>query len=453
MHTTQEWHQHAGFNMTQAQVSHKKAHHQNDRSRRAHEDTVMDNVSAYNELSASIDQKVKNSQRLLDKLHRRAGSLETSIGSSKQSLQQLEAALRAKEPPLQLCMWRMEQREKRPLREQVRDISEVALESEKQNLIDTQRKLAECIKRTKGTIADLEDKLQEVRHDIDQKKQALSIDEMVQRNTQRSFQTVLDRTPPPERSGGMSPMGGTYRSSANNAPMHESSRNEINRHKEADRLNLSAGDREDVAKAMREDAAKLVAKCQKQADDASRKTERAMQERVNENQQVRRRLEEEVKETIAKIEHTKVTMSETRYQMKALEEPMDLTATCASWRKQRATKEHITDPVSTKLQEHQMFVVRAHQDLKGHHATEKTNLHDLKERLQHLKDDLRDKTASLHIDLNCLTHEGNYINGKATNTLSKEKYHRAMRLDRSFVPGASGTPGLPLTTRYPLSAR
>ena len=42
---------------------------------------------------------------------------------------QLEAALASKEAPLALCAWRMEQREKRPLREQVRDTVEVCLEA------------------------------------------------------------------------------------------------------------------------------------------------------------------------------------------------------------------------------------------------------------------------------------------------------------------------------------
>ena len=46
-------------------------------------------------------------------------------------------------------------------------------------------------------------------------------------------------------------------------------------------------------------------------------------------------------------------------QIKALEEPMELTSTCNSWRKQRATTEHILDPVSTKLTEHQVTVFAA----------------------------------------------------------------------------------------------
>lgn len=432
--------------MTQAQQSHGKAHKQMEKSQRAHDDTVNDNVSCYNDVQGSMEQKVKNTYRLLDKLQRRAGALENSIDQSKHSLGQLEAALRAKEAPLQLCMWRMEQREKRPLREQVRDIVEVSLEVEKSTLVDTQKRLGEGVKRAKAMIQDLEEKLEEVKHDIGQKKQALSIDEMCLRNTKRSYQTVLERTPPPHASGS-GRMQTTQKAYSSSLPLHESNRNETNRHQDAERLNQSGSTREDAAKALRDDNSKLIIRCQKTAEEACAKTERSMQERVNENQQVRRRLEDEVRATQDKIDNTKNIISETRYQMKALEEPMDLTATCSSWRKQRATKEHISDPVSTKLREHQMTVLKASQDLSGHHTAEKGNLHDLKERRDRLKEDLKDKTSALHIDLNCLTHEGTYSNGKPSRTMAKEGYRRLMSMDRTFAPGASGAPNMPLTAR------
>merc|ERR1719464_2043818 len=108
---------------------------------------------------------------------------------------------------------------------------------------------------------------------------------------------------------------------------------------------------------------------------------------------MRRRLEDEIRETKGKIDHTKDTINETRNQIKALEEPMDMTSTCASFRRQRATREHMHDPVSTRIQEHQMSTHRAHQELLAHHAEEKANLQDLNERLERLKDDLRDKTG------------------------------------------------------------
>eukprot|EP00439_Symbiodinium_sp_Y106_P081264 s42_g20.t1 len=186
MHTTQDWVQHAQFNMYQAQSTHRKAHDQQERSAKAHSEVMSDNMGMYGELHTSLDHKVKTSQRLLDKLTHRAQSVENSLQHTRATLHKLEEALAAKEgsgsykisfreAPLALCMWRMEQRERRPLREQVRDTVEVCLEVEKATLMDAQRKLKDSIKKTRATIAALESKLDELRHDIQQKTQALSV--------------------------------------------------------------------------------------------------------------------------------------------------------------------------------------------------------------------------------------------------------------------------------------
>lgn len=443
MHTASEWHQNSTLNMTQAQQSHRKANKQNDASRKAHEETMNDNLSMYSDVQSSLKQKVQTSYRLIDALQKRADSLENSIQQQQGSLAQLEAALRAKDPPMQLCLHRMEQRERRPLREQVRDTPEVALEAEKATLTDTQRRLGDAIRRTKAMVGELEAKLKEVRHDLEHKGQALGIDEACLRTAQRSHQQMLElaKTPLSPLRSPLAQKGHTAQAS-----LQESSRNELNRQQEALRLSQQAASCEEVARVQRDDNKLLAARCQKAADDARAKTEHALQERINENQQMRRRLEAEIRETGGRIDHTRSTISETRAQIKALDEPADLTTTCSSFRKQRATKEHISDPVTTKLAEHQLVVIRAREELSSHHQQEKSNLQELHERRERLRDDMRDKTAALYIDLNCLTHEAAHANGKPTTFLSKNKVSRAMKIDSRFVP----TPGatlLPMTAR------
>jgi len=444
MHTPHEWHQHTGFNMSQAQHSHKRASRQNDTSRRAHEETVSENLGRYGALQGSLEQKVQDSNRLISNLQHRADSLQNSIQKTTHSLAQLEAAYQAKEPQIQLCLWRMAQREKRPLREQVRDNAEITLESEKATLIETQKKLSEAIKRTKGTITDLEDKLAEVRHDIDHKVQAVGIDETCLRTAQRSYQTVVENVLPGTSTGA----GHTGSLKGTNAriSLQETTRNEMNRHQEAARLGHSGVAREEKAKGLRDDNSMLIARCQKAADEAAAKTGRFLQDRISDNQQMRRKLEGEIRETKAKIDHTRDTINETRNQIKALEEPMDMTTTCASFRRQRATREHIHDPVSTKIQEHQMTVHRAHQDLIGHHASEKTNLQDLNERMNRLKEDLRDKTSAQHIDSNCLSHQAQHHNLTMPFTYSSKSRHSGRRSDVTSLAG-SAMPVLPMTAR------
>lgn len=307
MHTTQEWVQHAHFNMHQAQSTHRKAHDQQERSAKAHSEVMSDNMGMYGELHTSLDHKVKTSQRLLDKLMHRAQSVENSLQHTRATLQKLEEALAAKEAPLALCMWRMEQRERRPLREQVRDTVEVCLEVEKATLIDAQRKLKDSIKKTRATIAALESKLDELRHDIQQKTQALSVDELCLRTTTRSFDATADRATSfrPSGSAGqnMPPSSHARRrvagtsSARHEVAAHESARNEVVRQQEAVRLNQSAVHREEAAKDLRDEAAKLIQRMARAADEATAKSDKAMKDRVNENQQMRRRLENELRET------------------------------------------------------------------------------------------------------------------------------------------------------------
>ncbi|CAJ1401656.1 unnamed protein product [Effrenium voratum] len=458
MHTTQEWVQHAQYNMYSAQSTHRKAMDQQDRSNRTHGEVMSDNMGMYNELHTSLEQKVKTSQRLLDKLLHRAQSVENSLQHTRQTLQKLEEALAAKEAPLALCTWRMEQRERRPLREQVRDTVEVCLEVEKAALVDAQRKLKDFIKKTKATIAALESKLEEVRHDIAQKTQALSVDELCLRTTSRSFDQVAERSiqrPTGSPSRNMPPSTHARRRTAgaqaarHEVASHESARNEVLRQQEALRLNQSAVHREEAAKELREEASKLVQRLARAAEEATSKSDKSMKDRVNENQQMRRRLEQELRETCNQINMTKGTIQDTKSQIRSLEEPMELTSTCASWRKQRATKEHIHDPVTTTIQEHQMTLLRCHEDLRQHHQNEKTILQELQEKKEQLKEDLRDKTAALHIDLNCLTHEATCLNGKPSPAISRQRLPKAMKVDPTFVPN----PGHTMIVQMPLTAR
>jgi len=438
MHTPQEWHRSAGANMGQAQHTQGRALRQNDTSLRSHHENHGEQLGRYGNLTGALEQKVADSSRLVDGLQRRAESLDNSIQKTQHSLAMLHAAHQAKDPMIQLCLWRLSRRERRPLREQKRDPAEILLEQEKETLKETQRRLGEAMRRTEYVIRDLEDKLQEVRHDIDHKVQALGIDQTCLRTTQRSHGTYHEAGRPNSMPPGGGTMGGIPSHRGVNPRMapHDTHRNEMKRHQDATTLGHSGGAKEERAKALRDENSQLISRTQKAADDAVAKTERGLQDAIHENQDVRRRLEGEIAETRAKIDHTKDTMAETRAQIRSLEEPGDNAATCASFRRQRATREHIHDPVSTRIQEHQMSTHRAHQELLAHHAEEKANLQDLNERLERLKDDLRDKTAAMHIDGDCLTHQAGhhtlsmpFNNATATGTL------RGRRHDHSYGMG------------------
>jgi chromosome segregation ATPase len=448
MHQPQDWHGTASKNMDHARTMQDHAHRQNETSFQAHEATMGDNMSSYNDVQTSMKQKVHNSYRLIDTLQKRAGSLENSIQQAQKSLADLEDALRAKDPSMQLCMHRLEKRERRPHREMVQDKAEEKLEDEKTVLMDTQKRLSDSIKRTKNMIHDLEGKLKEVRHDLDHKTQALSIDETCLRSTMRSYQTVMELTGRAAMSpAGRVPIG--HRNNGAQAAMQESHKNELSRQQGTSKLNQAAAAMEEQNRALREDSKKVILRCQKAADDAVASSEHALQERVNDSQQMKRRLEAELAATNNKIDHTRNTIAETRAQIKALDEPIDNTSTCQSYRQQRATKEHIVDPVTTNLNRHQQMVLRARDDLVAHNEKEKDNLRELQERRDRLSDDIRDKTCGLHIDLDCLSHStAGHLNGKPSMHLSKTQLNRSLKVDPRFVP----TPGA-MTASFPMSTR
>jgi len=422
-HTINDWHNSSHLNMSQAVNSQRQAAKQCDSSRMGHETAVNDNVGMYGQLGDTMDQKVRMSYRLREMLQHRAEAMAESCRQTKQSLAALEEALRAKEQPMRLTKWRMEQREKRPHREQVQDKVEIALENQKATLADTQRKLSEAISRTKDCIQMLDDKHVELESDIAKKTQALHIDEMCLRTTGRSHRTAVEHTPRSRALGGS--LGGTTRPSSalnmgstimgstrlpaagrtisgHDINFHDGTRNEVGRQQGAVSLDQSAVKLEGMASQLRDDNRKLIMWCERAAEESAAQTERAFQERIDENKQMRRRLERELAETDAKIEHTKDTMFETKGHIQALEEPLSNVAACDAWRKQRTTKEHIYDPVTTKMQEHEGVVKQLQGELHDQHQAERENLQSLQKRRQELQDDLRDKTTALQLDSNCL---------------------------------------------------
>ena len=333
---------------------------------------------------------------------------------------------------------------------------------EKTTLIDAQGKLKEFIKKTRAAITSLEGKLEELRYDIQQKSQALSVDELCLRTTSRSLETVSERSTFLRQGGQGASSGcsgsrnlpskirGGAQSARHEVASQEGSRNEILSQQEALRLNHSAIHREQAAKELREEASKLIQRVARAAEDATAKTDKSMKDRVNENQQMRRRLESELRETCNQINVTKNTIQDTKTQIRSLEEPMELTSTCASWRQQRASREKTQDPVSSTLQQHQMILLRCHEDLRQHHQNEKNILQELQEKKEQLKEDLQDKTCALHIDLNCLTHEATCLNGKPSPAISRQRLPKAMKVDPTFVP----TPRAhAMVTHLPLTAR
>jgi len=276
---------------------------------------------------------------------------------------------------------------------------ETALEDERACLAETQRKLQEAMLVTKSMISVLVDKSEELKGNIDEKMQALSVDELCLRTTHRSWHASAGSRSPSSRVS----TGTTPRRAGTMQAVEVSSRNEIKRQQEARNNDVAARRREEAAAELVKDNQLLVQRCQKVAKDALVRTEKCLQERVVEVRQMRKRLENELQETQRKVEHTRNTISETQSQIHAIQEPIALCSTHASWRKQRADREQIMDPVETQLETQKQKLMRATEELRSHRQNEKNILTALGEQVERLKEDLKDKTVALNIDVSCLS--------------------------------------------------
>lgn len=423
-----EWHSHANSNISMAYSTQAAAMKQMDLSRKANQDAFSESLAMCNDLNNQLEDKVKACCRLIEKLNNKVKSVEASIVGLKESHQHLLRALREKEPPLSLCAWRMEQREKRPLREHVRDDVEIALEEERAVLIDSQKMLGDASKLAIRMVASLEGKRDELMQNIEQKSQALAVDELCLRNTQRSFNSQLSPrscTPLSSRSSKAASSGLPSPSARKNGIDSRAIDNEVTCQQES-RLHSSARSREEAAKDMREDIAKLIARCEKLHVEAAAKTERSLQERIHEMQLMKKRIETEARETKKKEEHTKTTIAETRSQISSLEEPMALWASHSSWRRQASSKERGLDPAEISLEEQKRQLMRTTEELRKHRQVEKSILTDLQEQMDRLKEDLRDKTAAINIDMNCLTHQNEMMSPLLADPQARARYVKLM---------------------------
>lgn len=458
MQSPQKWRHQTAFNVAQAQQLKDLAGRQADLSQRAREDLATHHLGMTSELGATLAQKVSDSSGLIETLERRAESLENSIHRASQSLAQLEQAYSAKEVPLHVCESRMEQRKARPARELVHDAVEISLEEERAVLLEAQRKLGDAGKKTKAVLAELTKKLEKVRLDVEEKKQALGVDEMCLRTADSTFQTSLDRTMRSETSrsdlssAGLSSPGRKRFNAHDPLALHEGIRNELIRQRKVAYVDQLISSREQAATALLEENASLLAETDRATEEATATTNRRLKERADESQQARNKLESELNEMHSKIEQVVGTITETRVHMKALDEPMALNSSCTAWRRQRGRREDITDPVSAMLKDHQETVHRAHQELSGQQHKEQATLGSLQERRQKLVDDIRDKTLALNIDRGCIVSgSGQALPGsRSNNEPGRADHARLGTADSTLqkVLGSAASPSL-RTPRLP----
>jgi hypothetical protein len=445
-----DWHSSANSTMSNAYSSQVKALKQMEKSRKDHQDCLEENAVIYNELQHSLAHKVASSQAVIDGLSSQADCLDRWVANVLRSHAELQAASRATEGPFRLCTWRMGQREKRPLREHIRDRVSVALEQEKTVITSVDKKLNEAMKVSLAVRAELQMKIDELRRDVELKAQGLKGDELcfvtVARHASQSSSgrpgtprrpssARVGRRPGPPLPHGPAPLRGSRPSTASGSrPSSQAesigSRPMSARGLGARRPACNSGrrgtplsgcsypkresersasisepvDHELAARKLCTMNAKLLKQCGKWYADARCSTDKALQERVHEIQEMRKRLELEEKATLKKLRHTKGCIAETRNQMESLEEPMALCSMHSSWKSSGDGR--LKDQVEIRLEEQKLHLLQTNKELRENRQLEKGIFTDLANQMERLKEELKDKTVALSIDLCCLT-QGN----------------------------------------------
>lgn len=407
----------------------KAAQKQGELSKNALQECLDNSNAILHELQSSLRGKVADSQFIVDAMNGRIDSMSKCISSLKQSHDQLAASLHARQGPMTLCAWRMGQRERRPLREHTRDAVAVALEEERTSLFNMDKKINEAMKDTVSMISTMQISRDRIFHDLHLKKHAMKVDELtLHTHGGGGFASSAPPGPPlptgnrpttpsgrpgsrPRSAGSSqfsrpSSMGSRPRSAGPGVGRRvpaASQGHEFKCQQEVRRMQNDVSGREQAAKERREENQRLCRLFEQIAVEAKAKTETVLKEHVSTLQQAKKRLETETAETKKKLHNAQTLISETKTQIEQLEEPMTL---CCRHSKP-ATKnargsDQAADPVAARLQEQKHKLIQTTKDLRDHRLLERGLLIGLDDHLERLKEDLKDKTAALAIDLNCL---------------------------------------------------
>jgi len=389
--------------MGAAQAAHQNAMNQADSSAQAHDDTVNATHDMYKDVVGVMDQKASNTKTLVETLQNRAWCLDGSLQQTRESLLQLQTAMRAKDGPMQLCLWRLGERTKRcNKREQVRDDAEIALEEERATLLQTQMDLANSIEQTKDMIRQLAARMTDVREDLRHKTHSLGVDELSLANAQSSYATTASRTPP--RKGPLASLGKSagVRRMPDRFGLVEGDSNEQMRMQRTMQLEKHAADHDEAARILCEQNTRLMDRCHYAVLDAKAHSDTCLGERINETQHMKMRLQDQIYETDSKISHINGIMAETNFHMNNLQEPTSMHSKAASVRADRTNRESFLDPVTAHLAANSDGVMQAHANLSMEHQKEREQLQSLHDHRRQLEEDLHGKALAISIDQRCL---------------------------------------------------
>lgn len=425
--TPSTWRNSTSNNLQVALRAQQEGWEQFESSRHARDYTNKDNIDDYQNVNANFGRKVDTTRRLAQLLQERIASVTQSMNLSEQSWAALHTAHQAKMGPLQLCIWRQEQRNSRPQRELVRDACEIALEEERDILIHGQELLQQHVDKSERVLDALKKELQDLQQDLENKKHALQIDSKCMAATHQAWSMrsrspchiTLDpgsiRSPQPFATNrplpswhSMLPSShidfrdtGLAKGSTERNLNAEHARHEAKREEDTVHLCQRAKEIEHAALKLRRESNVCIEKAASKAKHALNQVERTLLKRISETKALCQKLDQGLAQTNVSISQVSQCNSLTHNMLEVHRDPSDLLASRSKWREQRTPRENIGDPVTSSMEKQRtkLRVNRQHLQDVGH--AEINTVQELKRSKALLEEDIRDKLAALQIDMRC----------------------------------------------------
>lgn len=394
-----------------------------------HKDTVF-NV---------IKKKISMTGDLIKALEDRHASVEDTIRQVGECLFQLQRAHRSKWAPLTVCDRRLELREARPPQGNARDLTQEALEHERQALSESRQELGDQVQSSKEMLLALDKLKAEIIEDLSHKRHGLRIDRSCLSPTMKPVfhhreeqRTVLPRL---HEVGSFSGPPSPQDTLSGSGAQHETMR-------QGDTKALIAR-----AVKMEEDALRLcnesdviMLQTHRECTRAANQVQNSLLRRTAETEELKRQLEAHLRELDEAIGQMDLSLSKTKKKLDAHDAPLRALDKQFNLRGQRTSREGIRDHVHDELESHLGGVQKNVKTLQAKYQETETLLAQLRASRQQLSEDYRSKLQSLAIDDKCL---------KITPRKAIELNRMDPRSGRCKAPPAKKTP----SSYAPSSAR
>lgn len=409
-----QWHGHTHSNLSRARICQKKADNQHLASTQGQYFTWHDNVKQYQNVEKNFMKKIDVTNKLTDLLADRISVVTDSLNKTRHSLANLQAACSAKDEPLQLCLWRLQRRMKRPDRELIRDAFEVALETERDTILMSQERLRMKAEQTAAFLRTYTKLRNDLQDDLEDKNMSMSIDLRCVNTAHTAWpssgrptmhrrllagtgststnQIALRAMPPP-------PIAKDHPEHAENAARNAS--DEAMRQTETTQnLNL-ADEKVQEAAELRDFNSTLVQQTYKDCSFALHKVEEAMARQIIDAQTLKDQLQSSLDQTNKKIHSVADCMRKTTANLRAHHEPQALNGFRTRYRGERSVRENIKDPVTTAMDKHEHNINENYAHLQKILTDEADSLKELEQLKAELEANIDGKTKALEIDIKC----------------------------------------------------